>query len=381
MSDIPQLEQMLVAAAGRHGRRRRRVARAGAAAAVVVLVLAAAAAVAQLGDPDREVAVDPPAAKKDFDAAYAVFRRPERRSDRLPGARGPRGARFDRIRLIARTPTLRIYLARRGSEACLVERVVRGPVGGMGCGRASAYVDGHTPIGTFSDEKGPSTIAFAFPDGVKAVRLTLEDGTVAEYPVRANGFARDVKRRAARLEWTAPDGTKQMQTFAPAPAFRAEDFYGVLKRPATPADVLRDLPGARLIASHDGVRAWLVPRLGAVCLVVHDGNREVGGCRHKVADVRRPLIVAIGPEDRSRRTIVAAFPDIIKRVRIDRRDPDRTSLRRTTGNVVVIEEAADVVAVRYRVERQESTIQGLPASTWSYVANARAEPPERVAAP
>src|SRR5262249_20697223 len=99
-------------------------------------------------------------------------------------------------------------------------------------------------------------------------------GTSGTYPVATNGFARDAPSRPARLEWRAPDGTAQHADFFHAPAFRAQDFYPVLARKATTKDALPGLPGARLILQKGPASAWLVPRRGAVCLVLHAGTAQ-----------------------------------------------------------------------------------------------------------
>ena len=80
---------------------------------------------------------------------------------------------------------------------------------GQSCGRAADYLDGIIVLGAYSPRAGRSTIAFAFPDGVRQVTLTLENGDTSTYPVETTGFARDVPARPVRLAWTAPNGTAQ----------------------------------------------------------------------------------------------------------------------------------------------------------------------------
>ena len=68
-------------------------------------------------------------------------------------------------------------------------------------------------LGTYSFEPGPSTIAFAIPDGVRKVTLTLENGDTNAYAIKTNAFTRDVPARPVRLAWTAPNGTAQSLDF------------------------------------------------------------------------------------------------------------------------------------------------------------------------
>jgi hypothetical protein len=309
MTDLPQLHDLLVDAA----RRRRRRARARRGIVRVSLLAAAAAfvvfAIPRIGQepPDREVpAATPTPAPTTIQQAYGVFRRPARRSDEVQGFIGS-------SRLIATTPSAEVFLVRQGGKLCLLSRSRRHKGYGVGCGPARTYLDGHRPTGSFSDQKGPSTIAYAFPDGVESVTLTLENGDRGTYPVKDNGFARDIPARAVTLEWRAPDGTPQRSDLPAAPDFRASDFYSVLARREQPADRFEGLPGARLLVEGDGAKAWLVPRKGAVCLVLDADGLKTSGCRRNVADVRTPLIVALP----SRRHVIAvAYPDYLRSVTV-----------------------------------------------------------------
>lgn len=376
MTDLPQLQTLLVEAARRR-RRRRRVATVARTFALAAPMLAVVAVVAGR-ESDPEVAVERPAGTaRTVDQAYAVFRRAARPGDRLP--RGGIRGRWGRTRLIAQHGlTHQVFLAERGRDLCLVTAEEK-KVGSVGCGPVRTYLDGHRPLGSYSDEEGPGPIAFAFPDGVRQVRLTLADGTSATYPVRDNGFARMLRSRATLLEWTAPDGKPESIRFHPAPAFKAADFWPALRRPARAGDDLRGLPGARRVGEGDELGAWLVPRRGAVCLVVAYRGSEVSGCRRKVADVRRALVVGVGPEDRSARTIVAAFPHGIKRISVVRFD--RTERFPLSLPSLVIRDGLDVDALRYRSPGGGTSTDRMPASATAFVLNSSNEPPEKIPPP
>jgi hypothetical protein len=315
VTDFPQLQQLLIEAADRRiGRRRpRRALRATLALAVVALaVLVITHLPANV--PDREVPATTPtptptAVRRDaVERAFGILRRPARPQD--DAGKLPKGWR-ETSRRIASTGNAEVFLIHAGNNLCLWTGSGRG--GGGGCGARGTYLAGHKAIGSFSDEDGPSLIAFAFPDGVHEVTLTLANGEQATYPVKDNGFARDVPARPARLDWIAPDGEAKSQQFLRAPAVRAEDFYPALKRAPTPQDALDGRPGAWLVARSGNARAWLVPRLGAVCLVLNASGAQASGCRRKVADVRYPVIVALHG------AIAITFPRGATRITVDGR--------------------------------------------------------------
>jgi hypothetical protein len=297
--------------------------------------------------------------------AYAVFRRAATRADRLPSSK-----RGDIVRRIAGTPTQNVYLVLRGRSLCSVTTTKSNRAGGMGCGPAETYLDGHTPIGSFSDEDGPSTITSAFPDGVREVTLTLADGSSRTYPVENNGFARDVPARPAKLAWIAPDGSAQAHEYHAAPAFRAADFYSVLKRPERPGDALDGLPGARRLLQDGEAVAWLVPRDGAVCLVLEVKDARASGCRHKVADVRFPLVVALPSEPE--RIVAAAFPDAAERISVL---PAITPRR--AQNALLITRGETARALRWKISSPDPPrTETLPAGEDGFVLHARDERPE-----
>ena len=219
MTDIPELQHLLIDASARRSRRRRRraagtrfAALSAAALVAVVLYPRGESADVELPAASPRVTATPNHAPSTVDEAYAVFRRPATSEDATKFAVQP-GFEDAETRRIAQAPSGNVYLAHKGWWMCLVTGDRRVPTGGLSCGRAADYLDGIMLIGTYSFEAGPSTIAFAFPDGVRKVTLTLENGDTNTYAVKANGFAREVAARPVRLAWTAPNGTAQSLDF------------------------------------------------------------------------------------------------------------------------------------------------------------------------
>ena len=382
MTDVPQLEALLVDAARRH-RRARRVRRSAFRVFVPVAVVALAFVIvpwigrearerelpAKTPTPAPTIAANPTTIK----SAYGVFRRAPRAADELPNAK-----RGDVIRRIAATRSANVFLVQRGSQLCLVTTDDRRRIAGTSCGPAASYLDGHRLIGTFSDEKGPSPIAFAFPDGVRSVRLTLENGDVGTYPVTTNGFARDLPARPVKLEWTAPDGSAQSSEFHAAPTPRAQDFYSVLKRPAKPGDAVNGLPARTLVTLDDAhATASLVPRQGAVCLVLHAKYAHVSGCRHNVADVRYPLVVAV-PRQRGEpeRIVAVVFPDAAKNIRVI---PPVRSAR--SQNALLLAQGETATTLRWQTSSTDPPrTETLPSGNGGFVLHAREESPSSIPA-
>jgi hypothetical protein len=413
MTDLPQLQQDLVAAARRRARRLRAVGVATRGLAVAALVAAVVVVAGALGD-QRGDEVEVPAAEnvsapRTLAEAFGVFRRPARAEDRYRGfvpvapdgasdlarfcaanpgacdeqcerspqtcAPKPESGAVDRSRLVATLGDQRYFLVESGDSLCLMSMAGERP-GGGGCGDISYYLDGKHPIGSYSDEEGPSAPVFAFPDGVEEVELQLVSGAVERVPVEDNAIARRVESRVARLSWTAPDGTPQKLDLHGAPAFDPADFYSVLRRPARAGDELDGSPTARLVAERDGARAWLVPRDGQICLAVRSPSSPpaaVEGCRAKVADVRRAIIVIV-PGVSGDRIAFAAFPNAGG---TQPGDPGSlTLLRGDTHEDLEIRDntaafdAEDLDEIRYRNPAGDLVTDRLPASADAAVLNA-----------
>jgi hypothetical protein len=172
--------------------------------------------------------------------------------------------------------------------------------------------------------------------------------TLAAVAIVALTFA--IVPRIGREE---PDREIPANSRTPAPTVpgkptpRAADFYSVLTRPAGPDDSVRGLAEARKLVQLGHATAWLVPRRGAVCLVLQFQDRNVSGCRHKLADVRYPLVVALpGRPDRGdpQRVIAAVFPDTAKNISVI---PAVRSVR--SGNALLIAEGDTAQLLRWRV--------------------------------
>ncbi|MDA0158643.1 hypothetical protein OM076_00080 [Solirubrobacter ginsenosidimutans] len=369
MTDMPELQAVLLDAA----RRRRRLRRSRRVAAAAALPLAALVAVLALSPsvPEREREAPAPSAKPAtptrVEDAYGVLRRPARRVDRFAGEQPG-----DVSRRIAATPTINVFLVLRGNDLCLVTATKQNRMGGMGCGPASTYLDGRRPIGSFSDEEGPSTLVSVFPDGVAEATVTLADGSTVTRPVKDNTFALDVPARPTKLQWTAPDGRPQQNEYHAAPGFKASDFYSVLKRPEQPGDALDGLPGARRLLNLEDATAWLVPRKSAVCLVLDVDGRRASGCRHKVGDVRFPLVVALAgtPE----RIVAAAFPDAAEHIQVL---PAVRSAR--SSNALIIAQGQTAQRLRWKISSPDPPrTETLPPGDAGFVLHARAESPSSI---
>jgi hypothetical protein len=159
-----------------------------------------------------------------------------------------------------------------------------------------------------------------------------------------------------RVGREAPDDEIPAKSPTPAPTVagkptpRAADFYSVLKRPAGPDDAVRGLAEARKLVQLGHATAYLVPRRGAVCLVVQWHDQNVSGCRHKLADVRYPLVVALpGRPDRGdpQRLIAAVFPDTARNISVI---PAVRSAR--SGNALLIAEGDTAQLLRWQIRSQ-----------------------------
>src|SRR5262249_44777844 len=143
----------------------------------------------------------------------------------------------------------------------------------------------------------------------------------------------------------------------------------MLKRPAKPGDALENLPGARLLAEGDGAKAWLVPRKGAVCLVLDADGIQRSGCREKVFDVRTPLIVAI--PSGTREVIAVAYTDSRRPLPA----PPAGVQSVAADNGLLILDGRQARALKYH-----GTTQKLPGANAGYIGNAKAEWPTAIPA-
>ncbi len=336
MTDLPQLHDQLVAAAGR--RRRPRALVPLTVALLAGLALALAVALRSGGDA-REVPATPPrGGPSTARQAFAVLRRPARPGDAVGPSLdlGPRSVAVRRSRRVGRMGRERYFLVETaGRQLCLVARSRTGG-GALGCGPVRTYLDGTRPQASFSDEPGPSTFAAIFPDHTTAVRLILDDGSLLTPRVQRNAVLLELPGRVAEMTWRSPDGVARRLRFAKAPPDRAADFYRALRRAGSPSDRRPGLTGARQVAPD----VWIGQAGDSLCLAF----AETTACHPRVGDVRRALVI-VTPD---RAELVAAIPDAIQHVTVEYADGHRER-RANTTNVLRLG-AAGVVGLRYHVD-------------------------------
>lgn len=341
MTDLPQLQTLLVDAAVKR-RRRRRVRRA----AVPVLVAAMAVLTVPwvLRDafvPDREVPITPAPAPS-AQEAFAVLRdaTPPRWGDGQPG---------DVLGELGRSQPPRPLLLVRGDQLCLViadrERYA--------CGRAADYTSGHKILSMVVDDWAYAV----FPDGVKTVTRTWQGRGRARYAVLRNLATFKVPVGAGELDWRAPDGTTQREQLRDIRNPRL--WFHRLGRPETALDREAGYRGARFLAGDaDGrVKSWIVPRHDAICLVARAGGDQRSVCRSPVADTQRPLMLALPAQPQ--RILVFAFPSWQTPLGVS---PERA--RRSIGHdAILVLDGDEAKSVRQRDEAGRETVVNVPSGT------------------
>jgi hypothetical protein len=284
MTDLPQLQTQLVGAAVR--RRRRRRARSVVVAAALLAAVPLLAR--EVSVPDREVPATTPRSVED---AFSVFRRPATAEERRAVPAGQDARR------IGGSEAEPVYLVRRGPDLCLAVFRASGYAPDV-CQPARMLVTGRTLL----TARQGARLHIAFPDAVRQVTLTLPGGRPQGYRVGVYALPA-IPGQAARLQWTAPDGTPREERFdGRGPATYWSRFWDV----ETPADRRDGLPGTRLLVKDGDVTAYLVPRRDAMCLLVYVANAGRSACRQNLADTRFPIVVSIDG------TTVAAFPDTLE---------------------------------------------------------------------
>ncbi|WP_028066116.1 hypothetical protein [Solirubrobacter soli] len=289
MSDLPQLETLLVDAAVRRRRRRRVVGGAR------VAVLAAAAVVAFVAIPRSPSDVEVPAVTPgSVEANYHVFRRPATPADGGAESRaiGSAGGAF---------------LRRMQGEVCLVLKG-RG-TGRAPCGPVTSALDG------FLKQDFDGGVAFAFSDGVRKVSLILADGDEKTLPVVDNGVVVDLPSPVVRANWTAADGSAKGTSYAGAAAPPA-DMFAILRAPSDGRDELPGLPGSRLALRANSVKVWLVPRRTTICVVMRIKDRSASGCQPIGIANQAPMAIAMPGS--AGRVVVVVHNDAITDVSVSK---------------------------------------------------------------
>lgn len=357
MTDLPQLQTLLVDAAVKR-RRRRRVRRAVVPLAALACVLAVLPwAVGDLHAPDPETPAPTVAPAPSVQEAFGAFRAPTE-SDPLP-LQQP-GAR---VRSLGRPGTAYrdAYLLVRGSQLCLVVSP-----NFFQCDEASELVTGHKILFRVVGGRGYAVL----PNGVQDLRREWTGFEPAPFTVSRNLVVFTAPAGGGRLDWIAPDGTRANLVARDPKDPRS--YYPRLNEPERAADRLDPLlGGARQLIADEArdVHAWLVPRRATICLVVRTGDGERSGCRPG-NDVAKPLVVSAPA--RPQTVVVAAFP-----VNLLPLEVTPATARSTIGaDGLLVLDGADLVAFQYRdTKTGDEPRLYTPFNIDGYVLNGVEKPP------
>lgn len=336
MTDLPQLQTLLVDAAVKR-RRRRRVRRSAASAlALAVLIAAIPWVLHDLRVPDREEPVTPSVVPTVEDA-FGVFRRPASRAD----ARGD-AQPGDVVRSLGADA----FLLLRADQLCLIAH------NRYECGRAADYVSGTRALATVVDDT-----AFAvFPDGVRSVTRTWQ-GRTTRLQVSGNLLAAAVPPGRSRLDWRTPGGAAAHVWLRDFTSPRM--WYPRLGVPEMERDRALGFPGARfLFAPPEGdVEAWLVPRRDAICLVARNAGEQRSVCRTPVNDTRKPLMLSL--PSHPQRILVFAFASWQSPLSVS---PERAR-RSISSDAIVVFDGDTARTVSYRDDRGRRVAVDIPAGS------------------
>lgn len=371
MTDIPELQHLLIEAAGRRSRVRRRV-KGVRAVAVVAAAAVAVLAVPRLVTSDRDIEVPAvtspvPAPPATIESAYGVFRRPARAIDRVQVPGRIRGAETRRI---ATGAGMRVFLAVRGEQACVV--VAEAERTAMTCRPTRLFLGGYRLYA--SGGLRPNTAGYAFPDGVREVTFTLDDDRRVTLPVTTNGIVAELPAGVIRADWVAPDGQPQSEDFE-AGGITAKDLYVGLNAAPGRAGELARLAGSRRVLADGSASAWLVPRRNAVCLVLVIGDRRGSGCRRPAVDTRRPIVVALASSG-GERVVAAVVADTTTHFEVT---PDTGISKLSKGaGVLLWSDRGEATTLRYENGVTGPSVAGVRSGVEGFVLFARAEPPEAI---
>lgn len=333
MTDLPQLQTLLVDAAVKR-RRRRRVRRVGVPAVVLAALLVAVPwVIGETREPDPEVPAVTPAPAPRVEDAFGVFREPAKHP--LPNLQPG-----DDMRALGQSA----YLLVREGQLCLVV------ADRYECGPAAEYLFGHKILSTVVDDRGYAVL----PDGVKSVTRTWLNRTPARFAVLRNLVTFAAPVGSGALEWRAPDGSTHREKLRDITNPRM--WYPRLGRPETALDRLGGYPGARLLitASDGQVDAWLVPRRDAICLVVRMRRQERSVCRTPVADTRKPLMVVM--PSHPQRIVVIATQSWQQPLWVT----PEAAQRAISDDAFLILEGDEARSIRYRDDRGRDVVVELP---------------------
>lgn len=353
MTDLPQLQTLLVDAAVKR-RRRRRVRRAAAPVLALAVLLALIPWVLHdVRVPDREEPVTPSVVPT-VEQAFGPFQTPGRPPlpAVLPG---------DRVRRVGQPAqgAADTYLRLRGDQLCLFVR------SRSLCAVASDLASGHGILFGVVNGRGYAVL----PNGVRSVRREWTGYRPASFAVNQNLVVFSAPLGGGRLDWVAPDGTPaHLEVRNPK---NPHSFYPRLNEPATEADRYANLPGARLLLEDKGVHAWLVPRRQRICLVVELAGGSGGSACRRADEVSAPLVIATTAEPQ---VVVAAFPSTLIPLGIS----PATARNRVSADGILVLDGTDLTALRWRDTRTGSEAQlRTPFNIDGYVLNGEAGHPSR----
>jgi hypothetical protein len=338
MTDLPQLQTLLVDAAVRR-RRRRRVRRVAVPALVAAVCLTAVPwVVGDLREADPEVPAVTPGPPPRVEDAFGVFRRPLTKEDESRVARPG-----DMVRYLGGNA----FLETRGDQLCLA-------VGNrLECGRAADYVSGTRALAIVDDD----VVYAVFPDRVKTVIRTWYARSTVELPVTGNIVTFTAPVGSGALAWQAPDGSHRRVKLRDLTNPRL--WYHRLGQPESALDREAGYPEARfLIGDADGrIKSWLVPRRDAICLVARVAGDQRSVCRAPVSDIQKPLMLAF--PSRPQRILILAFPSWMTPLGVS---PERA--RRTIGeDAVLIVDGDEARTIRRRDTLGRTTAIELPTGS------------------
>ena len=203
MTDLPQLQHALVAAA----RRRNRLARARSALvglAALAAVLVAAASALDVRDREFEVSAPPSPSSvltpRGAADRFAVLRDESRLTKQSSGFDAGPGSQTYRVRLQGSL----FYYVTVGERMCI--SVVDKSGFGGGCLGPEAIKD--FSEGRLGVEGDRDLIYALVPDGTRDASITYRDGTTEPVPIKDNLLKVAPSKPPAKVSWTTPDGER-----------------------------------------------------------------------------------------------------------------------------------------------------------------------------
>lgn len=202
MTEFPALRDALVGAATRRRRRRRWLS---AAAPALAVAAAAMAVLALPREDERELAA--PAARDALEQAFAVFRRPATKSDRLPDdLRSREPLERGRARFLGQIGPIRMFAVPANGQLCLIAYRHRraSTVSCLPDERATAETS--LPV-----VRNRDWYAVLVPDTTRDVRFVGRDGSQGAGSIRDNALLALAPDGIGGLSWTGASGTRYIR--------------------------------------------------------------------------------------------------------------------------------------------------------------------------